>query len=236
MINTPHINANDGDFAKTVLMPGDPKRADFIAKAYLTDVKQVNSVRNMNAYTGMYNGKAITVMGSGMGIPSIGIYSYELFSFCQVENIIRIGTCGRIDKSLKGFDIVASMSASYDSNFVSQYKLPGTYSTCADYSLLKKADEAAAKLKIPLHIGPTLTCDSFYDEPFVAKAYEKMNTLCVEMEAAGLYMVAKQFNKRALALMTIVDKVDDLEAATAVEREISLIEMIEIALETANSI
>ena len=232
-VPTPHIEAKIGDFAKTVLMPGDPLRAKFIAETYFEEPRLVNSIRGMLGYSGTYKGVPLSVMGSGMGVPSMGIYSYELYHFYGVENIIRIGTTGAIAKQLQLFDIVASAAASYDTAFVKQYDLPGTFSAAASYKLLRTADDTAKELGLTLHIGSTLTCDSFYNELSQIPAFAKMNTLSVEMEAAGLYMVAAEAGKNALALMTVSDKVDGSEATTAEQREKSLVDMMKLALETA---
>ena len=235
-IPTPHISASAGDFAKTVLMPGDPKRAEFIAEKYLQNTRVVNEVRGMSAITGTYKGKPISVMGSGMGIPSIGIYAYELYHFYGVESIIRVGSAGGIRKDLGLYSIVASLAASYDSNFAAQYRLPGTFSAGADYMLLRQAEIAAEKLGIPMEIGNTVTCDSFYDEKNQAAAWETMNILSVEMEAAGLYMTASAAGKRALCLMTVVDRVEGGEEVSAEQREKGLDDMILIALEAGISV
>jgi purine-nucleoside phosphorylase len=232
-IPTPHIEAAKVDFADVVLMPGDPMRAKFIADNFLEDAKLVTAVRGMFGYTGTYKGVRVSVMGSGMGVPSMGIYSYELFNFYDVKKIIRIGTCGAISKDLQIFDIVASMAASYDTSFVKQYKLPGTYSAASSYELLRLVDDTAKKLGMKLHVGSTVTCDSFYDESAQVPSWRKMNIIAVEMEAAGLYMVAAAAGKEALALMTISDKVEGSEGTTSEQREQSLTNMITLALETA---
>ena len=230
---TPHINAKQGDFAKTVLMPGDPKRAEFIAKNFLDEVKLVSDVRGIQGFTGTYKGMPVSAMASGMGIPSIGIYAYELYHFYGVENILRIGTCGAASDKVNVPDIVVSVAASYDSNFDAQYGLPGKFSAAASYALLKQIDASAEKLGIALRFGNTLTCDSFYWEREVIPAWAKMGLLAVEMEAAGLYMTAAAAGKNAAAMMTVVDSMFTGESKSSAEREQSLIDMITVALETA---
>jgi len=231
-IPTPHINAKIDDFAKTVIMPGDPKRAEHIAKTFLTDAKLVTDVRGMLGFTGLYKGEKISIMGHGMGIPSIGIYAYELFNFYNVENIIRIGTCGAASEKLKVLDIVASVAASYDSNFAKQYNLPGTFSAAASFELLKTCDIAANDLDISVHFGNTVTCDIFYGQRANIPAWSTMGILASEMEAAGLYMVASRAGKRALTLMTVVDSMFTGGGIDSEAREKSLGDMAILALET----
>lgn len=232
-IPTPHNEAKMGDIAKTVLMPGDPLRAKFIAETYLEDVVCFNKVRNMLGFTGTYKGKRISVMGHGMGIPSIGIYSYELFHFYDVDNIIRIGSAGGIAESVKLRDIVIGMGASTNSNYADQYKLPGTFAPIADYSLLKKAVEAADKLNIKTVVGNILSSDTFYSDDAEANAqWRKMNILAVEMEAAALYMNAARTGKKALCILTVSDHVFTGEALSAEDRQLTFRDMMEIALET----
>lgn len=233
-IPTPHIGAKAGDIAKTVLMPGDPLRAKFIAENYLDDVVCVNEVRNMLGFTGTYKGKRISVMGSGMGIPSIGIYSYELFNFYDVENIIRIGSAGGIAEDVKLRDIVIAMGASTNSRFAEQYKLPGTFAPIADFGLLRKAVETAEKLGIKTVVGNVLSSDTFYDDNSEANSlWRKMNILCVEMEAAALYMNAARAGKKALCILTISDHVFTGEALSAQDRQNTFRDMMEVALELA---
>ncbi len=233
-IPTPHINAKPGDIAKTVLMPGDPLRAKFIAENYLENVTCVNTVRNMLGFTGTYKGKKVSVMGSGMGMPSIGIYSYELFNFYDVDNIIRIGSAGGIADDVKLRDIVIAMGASTNSNFAAQYKLPGTFAPIADFGLLRKAVEAGEKLGIKTVVGNVLSSDTFYDDNKEANSlWKKMNILCVEMEAAALYMNAARAGKKALCILTISDHVFTGEALSAEDRQNTFREMMEIALEIA---
>jgi len=233
-IPTPHNEAREGEIAKTVLMPGDPLRAKFIAETYLKDVVCFNKVRNMLGYTGTYQGKKVSVMGGGMGIPSIGIYSYELFHFYDVDNIIRIGSAGGIAEDVKLRDIVIGMGASTNSNFAAQYKLPGTYAPIADYGLLRKAVEAADKMKIKTVVGNILSSDTFYDDNKEANSlWKKMNILAVEMEAAALYMNAARAGKKALCILTISDHVFTGESLSAQDRQLSFRDMMEIALEIA---
>lgn len=233
-IPTPHNEANIGDIAKTVLMPGDPLRAKFIAENYLEDAVCFNKVRNMFGYTGTYKGKKVSVMGGGMGMPSIGIYSYELFHFYDVDNIIRIGSAGGVAENVKLRDIVIGMGASTNSNFAAQYKLPGTFAPIADFGLLRKAVEAAEKLNIKTVVGNILSSDTFYDDNSEANsAWRKMNILAVEMEAAALYMNAARAGKKALCILTISDHVFTGESLSAQDRQLTFKEMMEIALEIA---
>lgn len=232
-IPTPHISAKEGDFAKTVLMPGDPLRAKFVAETYLTDPVLVNGVRGINGYTGTYNGKRVSVMGSGMGMPSIGIYSYELFNFYNVDNIIRIGTAGSLHKDLKIRDVAFGMGACTNSNFVTQYELPGTYAPIASFELLRKAIEITESMGINYKAGNFLSSDTFYDDSQGTMKWAKMGVLCVEMEAAALYMNAARAGKNALAICTISDSIVTGEATTAEERQTSFSHMMKIALEIA---
>ncbi len=231
---TAHIAAEKGAFAKTVLMPGDPLRAKFIAETFLEDAKLVNNVRGVQGYTGTYKGVPVSVMASGMGVPSIGIYSYELYAFFGVENIIRIGSAGAISDKLQLRDIVAGMSSHTNSNFANQYNLPGTFAPTADYTLLSNAVEAAKGLGIDLKVGPLLCSDTFYDDDEdMLKKWSKMGALAVEMESAGLYMNAARLNKRALTMVTISDMPFTGAATSPEERQNTFTQMMEIALETA---
>lgn len=233
-IPTPHNEAKIGDIAKTVLMPGDPLRAKFIADNYLEDVVCFNTVRNMLGFTGTYQGKRVSVMGGGMGMPSIGIYSYELYHFYDVDNIIRIGSAGGIADDIKLRDIVIGMGASTNSNFAHQYKLPGTFAPIADFGLLRKAVETAEKLNIKTVVGNILSSDTFYDDnPEANSLWKKMNVLCVEMEAAALYMNAARAGKKALCILTISDHVFTGEALSAEDRQNTFNDMMKIALEIA---
>ena len=228
---TPHISCNKGDFAPTVLMPGDPLRAKFIAETFLDDSMLVNNVRGIHGYTGSYKGKKVSVMASGMGMPSMGIYSYELFNFYDVENIIRIGTAGAIDKDLHVKDIVIGMGACTNSAYAEQYNLPGTYAPIASYELLEKAVNEARKMKLNVKVGNVFTADTFYDDSPTLIEWQKMNVLAVEMEAAALYMNAARAGKNALCIVTISDCPFTGEAATADERQTSFTQMMELALE-----
>jgi purine-nucleoside phosphorylase len=231
-MSTPHNSANKGDIAKTVLMPGDPLRAKYIAEKYLTDVKQFNSVRNMFGYTGKYNGKEISVMGGGMGMPSIGIYSYELYNFYDVDTIIRIGSAGGISDDVKMRDLVIGMGASTNSSYVDQYNLPGTIAPIADFGLLRAAVETAEKKGVSVKVGNVLSSDVFYNaDPTFNDRWKKMGILCVEMEAAALYLNAIAAGKKALCMLTISDHLYTGEALNAEERQTSFHDMMEVALE-----
>jgi len=231
---TPHNQAKKGDIAKTVLMPGDPLRAKFIAETYLENVKCFNTVRNMLGYTGTFEGKEISVMGSGMGIPSIGIYSYELYNFYDVDAIIRIGSAGGIAEGVKLRDVVIGMGACTDSNFASQYRLPGTFAPIADFSLLEKAVALAREQGVNIHVGNLISSDLFYgDYADSLTDWRKMGVLAVEMEAAGLYMNAARCGKKALAMATVSDLPLTGEATSAEERQTTFTQMMEIALRLA---
>lgn len=233
-IPTPHNSAKMGEIAKTVLMPGDPLRAKFIAENYLTNPVLFNNVRGVQGYTGTWKGAPVSVMASGMGIPSIGIYSFELFNFYDVENIIRVGSAGAINESLKVRDIVFGLGACTDSNFVNQFNLPGTFAPVASYSLLKTADEEAEKLGITPHIGNIFSSDCFYGEsPEAMDKWRSMGVLAVEMEAAGLYMNAAKASKNALAICTISDHLITHESLDSEAREKSFTQMMELALSVA---
>ena len=213
---TPHINASPEDFAKTVLMPGDPLRAKFIAETYLDNAVLVNNVRGIQGYTGDYKGKRVSVMASGMGMPSIGIYSYELYNYFGVDNIIRVGTAGGMSENVKVRDIVIAMGACTNSNYASQYGLPGTFAPIASYGLMKTAIEKAAELGANYHVGNCLSSDAFYnDDDDASKKWVKMGVLCVEMEAAALYMNAARSGKNALGIFTVSDHIITGEATSA---------------------
>ncbi|MGN0327759.1 MAG: purine-nucleoside phosphorylase [Lachnospira sp.] len=231
---TPHNSAQKGDIAKTVLMPGDPLRAKYIADNYLTDVKMFNSVRNMYGYTGKYNDTDVSVMGSGMGMPSIGIYSYELYTKYDVENIIRIGSAGALSDDLKLMDVVMGMGASTDSSYANQYNLPGTFAPLADFQLLMNAYESSLELGITPVVGNILSTDVFYnDDPGYNDKWKKMNILAIDMEAAALYLNAARCGKRALCMLTISDHLYRNESLSSQERQTGFSNMISIALETA---
>ena len=233
-MSTPHNEAKKGQIAKTVLLPGDPLRAKFIAETYLENPVCFNHVRNMLGFTGTYKEKEVSVMGGGMGIPSIGIYSYELYEMYGVENIIRIGSAGGYADDLKLGDLVIGMGASTNSNFAHQYNLPGTFAPIADYDLLRKAVETAEKLNVPVKVGNILSSDTFYDDnPDAKLAWKKMGVLAVEMEAAGLYMNAARLGKKALCMLTISDHLFTGEELSAEERQVGFRNMMEVALELA---
>ncbi len=232
-IPTPHITAKEGDFAKTVLMPGDPLRAKFIAENFLENPVLVNNVRGVQGYTGTWQGKRVSVMASGMGIPAIGIYSYELYNFYGVEAIIRIGSAGMISQSLKVRDIVAGMSAYTNSGYGKQFGFDGCVAPCCDYGLLKSAIEAAEAIGQHIVPGAIYSSDCFYDESAPLGKLQKLNVLAVEMEAAGLYMNAARAGKKALALLTISDNPFTGEGLTAEERQNTFTNMVKIALSIA---
>ncbi len=232
-IPTPHITAKKDDFARTVLMPGDPLRAKFIAEHFLTDARLVNNVRGVQGYTGEYHGKRVSVMASGMGMPSIGIYSYELFNFYGVENIIRIGSAGMINQSLKVRDIVAGLSAYTNSNFGRQFGFDGNLAPCCSWTLLSAAMEAGRRLGQEPVPGALYSSDTFYDESKPTVALQKLGVLAVEMEAAALYLNAARAGKNALCLCTISDNPFTGEELSAEERQNTFTKMMEIALEIA---
>ena len=233
-IPTPHIAAKEGDFAKTVLMPGDPLRAKFIAETFLTDAVLVNNVLGVNGYTGYYNGKRVSVMASGMGIPSMGIYSYELFNFYDIDNIIRIGTAGSIHPDLKIRNVVLAMGACTDSNYGAQYELPGTFAPIASFELLRKAVKVIEEMgNIGYKVGNVVSSDVFYSDRQTTAAWQKMGALAIEMESAALYMNAARAGKNALTICTISDSLVTGEVTTAEERQTSFDDMMKIALEIA---
>ena len=231
---TPHINASPEDFAKTVLMPGDPLRSQFIAKKLLENAKLINNVRGIQGYTGTYKGKRVSVMASGMGMPSIGIYSYELYNFFGVENIMRIGSVGAMSERVKVRDIIIGMGASTTTNFAVQYNLEGTFAPIADYKMMKTAIEEAEKIGARYAVGNLLSSDIFYNaNPDAQKKWQKLGILGVEMEAAALYMNAAYAGKSALAICTVSDHLLTGESLDSEARQNSFTEMMEIALNTA---
>ena len=233
-MGTAHNKAEVGDIAKTVLMPGDPLRAKYIAETYLTEVKCFNSVRNMLGFTGKYNGKEISVMGSGMGMSSIGIYSYELYQFYNVESIIRIGSAGALHEDIDLKDLVFAQGACTDSRFAYQYELPGSFAPIADFSLLEKAVSEARALGTRFKVGNVVSSDIFYNVyPEAAKKWAGMGVLCVEMEAAALYMNAAKLHKKALAILSISDHILKGTELSPEERQTGFSEMMEIALKLA---
>lgn len=230
-IPTPHIEAKLGDIAKTVIMAGDPLRAKFMAEKYLENPVQYNNVRGMLGYTGIYNGKRVSIQGHGMGIPSIGIYTYELFNFYEVDTIIRVGSAGAIDDDLNIGDIVMGMGACTNSNYASQYNLSGTYAPIADFELLRRAADEAQKRGYRYKVGNLYSSDTFYDDDQTAlKQWQKMGVLAVEMEAPALYMNAARAGKKALCICTISDCPFKNVATTSQERQTAFTNMMEVAL------
>ncbi len=233
-MTTPHNGAKKGDIAETILLPGDPLRAKFIAETFLENPVQFNAVRNMLGYTGTYKGKRISVMGTGMGVPSIGIYSYELIHFYGVKNLIRVGSCGAFKEDLKLYDIILAMGASTNSNYADQYNLPGTFSAVASWELLYKAKKVADEKEIPVTVGSILTSDVFYSPDTESyKKWADMNVLAAEMETYALYCNAANAGVNALTILTVSDSVATREETTAEEREKGFTRMMEIALELA---
>ena len=233
-IPTPHISAKAGDFAKTVLMPGDPLRAKYIAETYLDHPTQVTGVRNVLGYTGSYKGKEVSVMASGMGMPSMGIYSYELFNFYDVDQIIRIGSAGAMQDHMKLMDIVIGMGACTDSNYAAQFGLPGSFAPTADYGLMDRAIQAAKAQGTNVVVGNILSSDIFYNANNDAlDLWRSMGVLCVEMEAAALYLNAAKAKKKALCMLTISDHIYRKEALSSEERQLGFGKMMEVALELA---
>lgn len=229
---TPHIAAELGDFAKTVLMPGDPLRAKFIAENFLENAVLVNNVRGIQGYTGKYKGKKVSVMASGMGMPSISIYAYELYNFFGVENIIRVGTAGGMNKDVHIRDIVLGQGACTDTNFASQFNLNGNLCPIASFDLLKKAYDIAETMGLKTHVGNLYSTDVFYnDDAATAEKWSKLGVLAVEMEAAALYMTAQRFGKKALAICTVSDHLLTGESTSAEERQTTFTDMMKLALE-----
>lgn len=233
-IPTPHISAKKEDIAKTVLMPGDPLRSEFIAKNFLTNPVLVNDVRGVHGYTGEYNGKKVTVMASGMGQPSIGIYSYELFNFYDVDTIIRVGTCGSFHPDLHARDIIVAMGACTNGNYAMQYNLPGTFAPIADFDLVRRAADECEKAGVNYKVGNIFSSDIFYDEANSGMDWAKMGVLGVEMESAALYCNAARAGKKALCICTVSDSfIYPEENTTAEERQNSFTAMMKIALNLA---
>ncbi|MBO5105032.1 MAG: purine-nucleoside phosphorylase [Ruminococcus sp.] len=235
-MSTPHNNAEKGDIAKTVIMPGDPLRAKFIAENYLENPVCYNEVRGMYGYTGVYKGKRISVQGSGMGMPSMAIYSWELFSEYDVDNIIRTGTAGAISDNVSLRDIIIAMSASTNSAYASQYNLPGTYAPTASWELLSQAVKVTENKGVNFHVGNIFSSDTFYDDAGSLAQWQKMGVLGIEMETAALYMNASRAGKNALCILTVSDCPLKNLSTTAEERQSGFRNMMEIALETAVSI
>jgi len=233
-MSTAHNNAKKGDIAETILLPGDPLRAKFIADNYLEDVVQFNDVRNMFGYTGKYKGKKVSVMGTGMGIPSIAIYTYELIHVYGVKNLIRVGSCGAYQEDMNLFDLVIAIGASTDSNYANQFDLGGTYSATASYDLLEKAKKAADEKEIKTHVGNVLTSDTFYqNDPDSWKKWASMGVLAAEMETYALYTNAAKAGVNALTILTVSDSLVKNEETSPEERQESFTNMMEIALELA---
>jgi purine-nucleoside phosphorylase len=231
---TAQNSAKKGDFAKTVLMPGDPLRSKFVAETYFQDARLVNDVRGIQGYTGIYKGRPVSVMASGMGMPSMGLYSYELFNFYDVEHIIRIGTAGAISPKLKLRDVVAAIGASTNSSFAAnQFGLKGYFAPTASYRLLETAVNVARDMNLNIVVGNFYSTDNFYDASAAAFEWGKLGSLAVEMEAAALYTNAIQAGKEALAICTISDHLVTGEELDAFTRQTAFTEMMEIALETA---
>lgn len=226
---TPHIGAKYGEIAETVIMAGDPLRAKFMAERYLENPVLYNSVRGMLGYTGTYRGKRVSVQGHGMGIPSIGIYTHELFNFYGVKTIIRVGSAGAIDPDLSIGDIVIGLGACTNSRFADQFQLPGTFAPIADFGLARKAAEEAERLGIRYKVGNLFSSDTFYDDSQSTTAWQKMGVLAVEMEAPALYMNAARSGNRALVICTISDNILTGEATSAEQRQTGFTNMMEVA-------
>ena len=237
-IPTPHINAPKDGFAKTVLMPGDPLRAKHIAETYLKNAVLVNDVRGVQGYTGEYKGKKISVMASGMGIPSIGIYSYELYHVYDVDNIIRVGTCGALLKDINVRDIIVGTGACTDSNYAANFGLNGTISAVGSFEILKKVDEKTKEMKFEnkVRFGQLFSTDVFYKDKPDTLDWAKMGVIAVEMEAYALYLNAARAGKRALSICAVSDNIVSHQELTAEERSKSFNDMIELALEVAISL
>lgn len=237
-MSTPHNSAKIGDFAKTVLMPGDPLRSEFIAKNFLSDAVMVNNVRGIQGYTGKYKGVHVSVMASGMGMPSMGIYSYELFNFYGVDNIMRIGSAGAISEKIKVRDIVIAEGACTTSSYASDFDLNGTFAPIASYKMLSCAVSLAEKMKLCYRVGNLLTSDVFYNEDSAktVSSWSKMGVMAVEMETAALYMNAARLGKNALTICTVSDHLVTGEETTVDERQNSFTEMIQLALECATEL
>lgn len=231
---TPHIQAMPEDVGKVVLMPGDPLRSKFIAETYLESPVLFNSVRGVNGYTGTYHGVRLSVMASGMGMPSMGIYSYELFNFFDVDAILRVGSAGAIQEDVRLMDLVLGMGASTDSGYAEQFNFPGQLAPLADFELLEIAAGVCRERRSPCHVGNLFSSDAFYhDDPAVNERCRRMGVLAVEMEAAALYLNAMRAGKKALAVCTVSDHLLRKEYLSVEQRQTGFAEMIEVALETA---
>ena len=232
-MSTPHLQGAPGDYAPTVLMPGDPLRAKFIAETFLSDAVQVNAIRGMLGYTGTYKGRSVSVQGSGMGCPSMGIYSYELFQFFGVERIIRIGTAGSIREDLRLGDLCIALGACTNSGYLTQYRLPGTFAPVASYPLVRTADDIAREKGLRCVVGNVVCSDVFYDDVPVIDDWQKMGALVLEMESAALYANAARTGRQAMTMLTISDELLTGRHASPEERQTAFTNMIETALETA---
>lgn len=231
---TAHIDAKVGDFASTVLMPGDPLRAKLIAENYLENAVLVNNVRGVQGYTGTYKGKRVSVMASGMGMPSMGIYSYELFKFFDVNNIIRVGSAGALQTDVHLRDVILAMGCSTDSGYAANYKIPGTFAPLCSYELLSKCVESAKEMGVTCRVGNIMSTDAFYnDDENANAAWAKMGVMAIDMEGAALYMNAARFKKNALVICTVSNHLITGAETSAEERRNSFGEMIALALETA---
>ena len=226
---TPHIGAQYGEIAETVIMAGDPLRAKFMAERFLENPVQFNNVRSMLGYTGTYKGKRISVMGHGMGIPSIGIYTYELFNFYDVQTIIRVGSCGARQTYVQLGDLVIAQACCTDSNYAAQYNLPGSYSPIADFDLCRRAADACERLGYRYHVGNVFSADIFYCEDERKQNWTKMGVLADEMEAPALYMNAARAGKKALVICTVSDHILTGEATTAEQRQNTFTQMMDVA-------
>ena len=233
VIPTPHIKAQKEEVAKVVLMPGDPVRSEFVAKNFLNGATLFNDVRGVKGYTGEYNGVRVSVMASGMGMPSIGIYSYELYNFYDVDCIIRIGSAGALQKNVELRDVVLGMGACTNSSYASQYDLGGSYAPICDFDTLEKAVDIAREMGIRYHVGNLFSSDTFYDENGGGLRWQKMGVLAVEMEAAALYMNAARAGKKALAVCTVSDSLVTGESLPSEQRAESFTDMMRLALEVA---
>ncbi|AQL56200.1 purine-nucleoside phosphorylase [Abyssicoccus albus] len=228
-----HINAKKGDIADTILLPGDPLRAKYIAENFLEDVTQYNEVRNMFGYTGTYKGKRISVQGTGMGVPSISIYINELMNEYGVKNLIRVGTCGAIQKDVEVRDVVLGMSASHDSNTNNKLFGPITFAPTADFDLLATAYNKATSKGLNVKVGNVFTADWFYDEKNNNDQLAEYGVLAVEMESSALFTLAKKYDAKALSILTVSDHIITGEATSSEERQTSFVDMMEVALDTA---
>ncbi|MDH4658702.1 purine-nucleoside phosphorylase [Corynebacterium pyruviciproducens] len=232
--STPHINPQGAPIAETILLPGDPLRAKFIAETYLEDAVQFNSVRNMLGFTGTYQGHEVSVMGSGMGIPSISLYAWELIHDFGCEKLIRVGSCGTIQKDIDLYDVIIGQAACTDSNFASQYNLPGTFAPIGSFRLIEDTYRRAREQDIPVHVGNILSADVFYNyDSSVNDKWAKMGVLGVEMESAGLYSVAAEAGVEAMGIFTVSDNIITGAATTPQERQTAFTTMMELALPLA---